>query len=102
MKGSDKLNKHSPIKPQASLLERASKLYDFGAMLRGGDGAAPVPPVPPVPTAPVAQPVSQPAAVQPVSQPAPIAPLAQPAPAAVVQPLAELFRPRPRGFAHPY
>ena len=46
MKGSDKLNKHSPIKPQASLLERASELYDFGAMLRGGDGTAPVLPVP--------------------------------------------------------
>ena len=86
MKGSDKLNKHSPIKPQASLLERASELYDFGAMLRGGDGAAPVPPVPPVPTAPVAQPVSQPAAVQPVSQPVSAAPLAQPAPAPVAHP----------------
>ncbi|MEP7348738.1 MAG: AAA family ATPase [Sphingorhabdus sp.] len=35
------MNKHSPIKkPAASLLERASEIYDFGAALRGG--AAPV------------------------------------------------------------
>lgn len=40
MKGPDKMNKHTPIKPPASLLERANELYDFGAALRGG---APVP-----------------------------------------------------------
>jgi exopolysaccharide/PEP-CTERM locus tyrosine autokinase len=35
MKGSDKMNKHSPIKPPASLLERANAMYDFGSALRG-------------------------------------------------------------------
>jgi protein-tyrosine kinase len=35
MKGPEKMNKHSPIKPPASLLERANELYDFGAALRG-------------------------------------------------------------------
>jgi protein-tyrosine kinase len=39
------MNKHSPIKPQASLLERASELYDFGAALRGGNNL-PMPPMP--------------------------------------------------------
>lgn len=34
MKGPDKMNKHSPIKPPASLLERASELYDFRSALR--------------------------------------------------------------------
>lgn len=37
------MNKHSSIKPPASLLERASELYDFGAALRGA-GSTPVQP----------------------------------------------------------
>lgn len=46
--------KHSPIKPPASLLERAAEIYDFGSALRGT--SAPV--VPPVaePTPQVAEP----------------------------------------------
>jgi protein-tyrosine kinase len=63
MKGPDKMNKHTPIKPPASLLERANELYDFGAALRGGaPTTAPksetetplaVPQVPPPSVAPV-------------------------------------------------
>jgi exopolysaccharide/PEP-CTERM locus tyrosine autokinase len=34
MTGADKMNKHTPIKPPASLLERANEIYDFGAELR--------------------------------------------------------------------
>lgn len=34
------MNKHSSIKPTASLLERAAEIYDYGANLRGG--AAPI------------------------------------------------------------
>ena len=37
----DKMNKHSSIKPPASLLERASELYDFGSALRGPAQPAP-------------------------------------------------------------
>ncbi len=45
MKGPEKMNKHSPIKPPASLLERANELYDFGAALRGpAKDATPVEP----------------------------------------------------------
>ena len=40
------MNKHSPIKPRASLLERASEKYDFGAALRGGAGAPTPTPMP--------------------------------------------------------
>lgn len=71
MKGSDKVNKHSPIKPQASLLERASEMYDFGAMLRGGEGTPPVVAPTPVASAPAAQPVFPSAA----SAPQPVAPV---------------------------
>lgn len=35
--------KHSPIKPPASLLERAAEIYDFGAALRGQAEHAPLP-----------------------------------------------------------
>lgn len=34
MTGADKMNKHTPIKPPASLLERANEIYNFGAELR--------------------------------------------------------------------
>ena len=38
------MNKHTPIKPPASLLERANELYDFGAALRGpAQEATPLP-----------------------------------------------------------
>ncbi|MEQ1540104.1 MAG: exopolysaccharide biosynthesis protein, partial [Sphingorhabdus sp.] len=65
------MNKHSPIKLPASLLERASEKYDFGAALRVGAGT-PAPVADPAPVAPVvvAQPLPVPAA------PAPIAPVA--------------------------
>ncbi len=65
MSGDKKMNKHSPIKLPASLLERASEKYDFGAALRVGAGSpAPAPVVDPVPVVPVA--VTRPA-------PAPVA-----------------------------
>ena len=71
MNGDKKMNKHSPIKLPASLLERASEKYDFGAALRVGAGApAPVAAPAPVPPVVVAQPLPVPAA------PAPIAPVA--------------------------
>jgi len=41
------MNKHSSIKSAGSLLERASELYDFGAVLR--KGAPPLAPLPPEP-----------------------------------------------------
>ncbi len=41
------MNKHSSIKSSGSLLERASELYDFGAIMRSG-GAAVAPAAPPV------------------------------------------------------
>lgn len=78
------MNKHSSIKPPASLLERASELYDFGAALRGtpqAPAAAPeVAPVEaaPAPVSPEAAPASftpQPVAAEPVHT----APLVQPA-----------------------
>jgi protein-tyrosine kinase len=68
MTGDKKMNKHSPIKPPASLLERANELYDFGAALRGGANApvaAPAPIADPVPVKPV------PVAAAPVVAPAP-------------------------------
>lgn len=34
MTGADKMNKHTAIKPPASLLERANEIYNFGAELR--------------------------------------------------------------------
>ncbi len=66
MKGSDKMNKHTPIKPPASLLERANELYDFGAALRGSaPNNTPAPPL----TPPVASPVAAPAPVIPLAAP---------------------------------
>lgn len=41
MKGPDKMNKHSSIKPPASLLERANALYDFRSALRAPIESAP-------------------------------------------------------------
>ncbi len=58
MKGPDKMNKHSPIKPPASLLERANALYDFGAALRGPE---PQPVVEPEAAVPWPQPQAAPA-----------------------------------------
>ena len=72
MKGPDKMNKHTPIKPPASLLERANELYDFGAALRGPAKYA----------TPVEQPIVQPVA-EPETAQQPAAPLAAPAAAPV-------------------
>ena len=80
MKGPDKMNKHSPIKPPASLLERANEMYDFGAALRGpAKEAAPAEqPAPPplaepeaakAPPAPAAAPAAAPDMPQPVVRP---------------------------------
>lgn len=74
MKGPDKMNKHTPIKPPASLLERANELYDFGAALRGPAKDA-------TPAEPKVQPVAEPEAA-----PAPAAPVAAPAAAPVAPP----------------
>lgn len=74
MMGDRNMNKHSPMKPPASLLERANELYDFGAALRGPATApltAPLPSAQPVVvTQPAAAPV-QPAALRPAPAPAP-------------------------------
>lgn len=77
MKGPDKMNKHTPIKPPASLLERANELYDFGSALRGpSKDAAQVeqPIAQPVakeaPVAPTAAPIAAPAASPPLARPA--------------------------------
>jgi protein-tyrosine kinase len=62
-----KMNKHTPIKLPASLLERASEKYDFGAAFRVGAGTpVPMPVADPIPAAPVvaeqpAQPAPPPA-----------------------------------------
>lgn len=69
MTGDKKMNKHSPIKPPASLLERASEKYDFGAALRGGAGAP----------APISSPVADPVSLA----PPPVAPVIAAAPASV-------------------
>jgi exopolysaccharide/PEP-CTERM locus tyrosine autokinase len=77
MKGPDKMNKHTPIKPPASLLERANELYDFGAALRGGAPApAPIVDEQTVETAPVkpVAPAVAPAAVMVSPTPAPRSP----------------------------
>ncbi len=70
------MNKHTPIKPPSSLLERASELYDFGAALRGT--TPPIVASPPPVSAPVAAPA--PAVPTPSAEatpvPAPIAPAA--------------------------
>lgn len=48
MKGPDKMNKHSSIKPPASLLERANELYDFRSALRAPtEGASEQPAIEP-------------------------------------------------------
>lgn len=67
------MNKHSRIKPPASLLERANELYDFGAALRGPAKA----------TAPAEPPVAEPVVV-PDHAPFPAAPAAAPIAAPVV------------------
>ena len=92
------MNKHSSIKSSGSLLERASEMYDFGAALRGGSPATPVPPVvePEQPKAEqpvVEQPkVEQPKAVQPKVE----APVAMPAaPAPVAAPVRSAMAPAP-------
>jgi protein-tyrosine kinase len=79
------MNKHSPIKPPASLLERANEMYDFGAALRG-------------PVSPVAQPqfAPQPDPV-PVPPVAPITPVAAPAPSPVFRTAAAAPAPAPQG-----
>jgi protein-tyrosine kinase len=70
MKERDKMNKHSPIKPPASLLERANEMYDFGAALRGpSPDAVPAPAEVPATPAPIAAP-----APAPVRAPASVAP----------------------------
>lgn len=73
MTGNKKMNKHSPIKPPASLLERANEMYDFGAALRGGANTpVPAPVADPVPAKPAAV-AAAPVAV-PVATPAPMGP----------------------------
>jgi protein-tyrosine kinase len=87
MTGDKKMNKHTPMKPPASLLERANAMYDFGAALRGGSTAPiavpvadplPAPAVAPAPAAP--QPVTPPP-VTPVATRPVVAPVLAPAPA---------------------
>ena len=79
------MNKHSPMKPPASLLERANDLYDFGSALRGG---APVLPVAPA-VAPAVVPVAAPApAVLQAPVPVPVpAPDAAPLPPVAAKPI---------------
>jgi exopolysaccharide/PEP-CTERM locus tyrosine autokinase len=68
MTGDKKMNKHTPIKPPASLLERASEMYDFGAALRGGSNVPLFTPVPdPVPALPVVAPAPVAAPMAPTS-----------------------------------
>lgn len=101
MKGPDKMNKHTPIKPPASLLERANELYDFGAALRGGAPVpAPIVEEQMVETAP-AQPVA------PAAAPAPVALSPNPAPRSPtrgIKPLAKVDRERllSLNFIDPY
>lgn len=72
------MNKHSSIKSAGSLLERASELYDFGAVLR--KGASPPAPLPPEPESPAAD-VAPVTAKAPVAAQAPVkAPPAEAAP----------------------
>jgi protein-tyrosine kinase len=75
--GDKDMNKHSPIKRPASLLERAHEMYDFGAALRG---PAPAPVAPALAASPAPVPVAPPIVAQPAPTPAPPAP--QPVPAA--------------------
>jgi protein-tyrosine kinase len=89
MTGDKKMNKHSPIKPPASLLERANAMYDFGAALRGGANA----PLPAPAPAPVADPVP--------AKPAPVAaaPIVAPAPVLAPAPMAPAPLPKSNRFA---
>lgn len=82
------MNKHTPIKPPASLLERANELYDFGAALRG--------PVAP-PVQPQVTPQPDPVPPPPVAAAAPVtrAPMA-PAPRAKSDRFAKIDRERLR------
>lgn len=92
------MNKHSSIKSSGSLLERASELYDFGAALRGGSPATPVPPVVEPEQPKAEQPVvEQPKAEQPkAEQPKVEAPVAMPvAPAPVAAPVRSAMAPAP-------
>jgi protein-tyrosine kinase len=85
------MNKHSPMKPPASLLERANAMYDFGAALRGGSTApihtpapdvvqnASVAPSPAPAPAPSPAPVAAAVAARPVAAPLPV-PAAAPPP----------------------
>jgi protein-tyrosine kinase len=101
MKGPDKMNKHSPIKPPASLLERANEIYDFGAALRGMPAPAPLPPediqpkadlpAAPAPTVAPAAPAPASIALEPVRAPVPTPVV----PAPVLAP-----RPKSARFAH--
>lgn len=77
------MNKHSPIKPPASLLERANEMYDFGAALRG-------------PVAPQSQPQPQ-VAPQPDPLPAPAAPVSAPAAPVSFRTAAAPPAPKPQG-----
>ncbi len=102
MTGKDKMNKHSPIKPPQSLLERANDLYDFGSALRGPPPAPLATPAPPV--APQPAPV-QPAAVQPVpvqaaeQSPVAVPAAAMPAPAVAAAPINRAPPPQGERFA---
>lgn len=104
MTGDKKMNKHSPIKPPASLLERASEVYDFGAALRGGSNAPmPAPLADPVPAPPVATAAPAPAVASATAPPtAPVAPTsfrtaaAPPAPAPQSDRFAHISRERLR------
>jgi protein-tyrosine kinase len=96
MTGEKKMNKHSPIKPPASLLERASAKYDFGAALRGGSNAPLPVPEPAHQPAPVAAPVADPVPAAPVVAATPVAAAAVAAPVASTQ-----FRTAPAAPAPP-
>jgi exopolysaccharide/PEP-CTERM locus tyrosine autokinase len=77
------MNKHTPIKPQTSLLERASELYDFGAALRGAIN----PPIPPAPAPEQTLPQSAVPAAAPAVAPPPV-PASIPMRPAVLRPSA--------------
>jgi protein-tyrosine kinase len=93
MKGLDKMNKHSPIKPPASLLERANEVYDFGAALRGMPAPTSIPaeeikPKAYIPVAPAS-----------VAAPAPVVPVAEPVRPVAAQIAAPMQAPAPRAKA---
>jgi protein-tyrosine kinase len=77
------MNKHTPIKPKTSLLERASEYYDFGAALRSGSDQ-PIADVPADAIAPASTPT---ATLVPTAIPEPaVAQQAKPATAAAPRP----------------